>query len=337
MPANHPRKSEPEPGTTRLLISRLWRFLLRVFSHFSRNKGFLLASGIAYNMLLSLVPLIAVFLSLVSRVIDQDKVLGIVNTELELFLPGQAEKLTDDISSFLDQPNLFGGIGLIVLLFFSSLAFRMLQDALEVVFARPRALRKNRTFLFSAALPYIYVAVVGMVLLTLSVVVISVEALAGTETQILGYYVGNMPGMILYVSGIVSEIVLFSSLYRVMPVSKVGFRRALIGGVTATVLWEIVRRILVWWFATMSLVSVVYGSLAAVIIVLLTLEIAAIIVLLSGQVIAELQHSEDAGLPWWEAAPFERTGNTGSHPAIGFEHSKSGELPVDDATLASEA
>ncbi|MGB1277039.1 MAG: YihY/virulence factor BrkB family protein, partial [Nannocystaceae bacterium] len=222
MPANHPRKSDPKPRDKKLLVSRLWRFLLRVFSHFSRNKGFLLASGIAYNMLLSLVPLIAVFLSWVSRVIDRDKVLGILNTELELFLPGQAEKLTADISSFLDQPNLFGGIGLIVLLFFSSLAFRMLQDALEVVFARPRARVKKRTFLFSAALPYIYVAVVGMVLLALTVLVISVEALAGPNSQIFGYYVGNVPAMILYVSGIIGEVVMFSSLYRVMPVAKVG-------------------------------------------------------------------------------------------------------------------
>ncbi len=317
-------------------VSRLWHFLLRVFSHFSRNKGFLLASGIAYNMLLSLVPLLAVFLAWVSRVIDRDKLLGIIATELELFVPGQAERLTDDISSFLNHPNLFGGIGLIVLLFFSSLAFRMLQDALEVVFARPKARIKQRSFWLSVALPYIYVAVVGAVLLALTVVVVGIEALAGTETEILGIAVGNIPGIILYVSGIVGEVVLFSSLYRVMPVSKVRFRRALIGGVIATALWEVVRRGLVWWFARMSLVSVVYGSLAAVIIVLLTLEIAAIIVLLSGQVIAELQHSADAGLPWYEAAPFGRSGTTGSHTAVGFEHSQSSELAVDDEHLASE-
>lgn len=310
--------------------------MLRVFSHFSRNKGFLLASGIAYNMLLSLIPLLAVFLAWFSRVIDRDKLLGIVHTELDLFLPGQAERLTEDISSFLDHPNLFGGIGLIVLLFFSSLAFRMLQDALEVIFARPRARVKQRSFWLSVALPYIYVAVVGVVLLALTVVVIGVEALAGTETAIFGIEVGNIPGIILYISGILGEVVLFSSLYRVMPVSKVRFRRALIGGVTATLLWEVVRRGLIWWLAKMSLISVVYGSLAAVIVVLLTLEIAAIIVLLSGQIIAELQHSEDAGLPWYEAAPFERTGNTGSHPAIGFERSQSGELAIDDERLVRE-
>ena len=60
-------------------------------------------------------------------------------------------------------------------------------------------------------------------------------------------------------------------------------------GLVAATLWEIVRNILVWWFSNVSLVNVVYGSLAAVVIVLLTLETAAIILLLGAQVIAELE------------------------------------------------
>ena len=38
-----------------------------------------------------------------------------------------------------------------------------------------------------------------------------------------------------------------------------------------------------------------------------------------GQIIAELQHSEDAGLPWYEAAPLERAGPTGRFAALPSE------------------
>ena len=48
---------------------------------------------------------------------------------------------------------------------------------------------------------------------------------------------------------------------------------ALIGGITATVLWEIARHVLVWYFGTLSQVSVVYGTLTTSIVVLLSLEI----------------------------------------------------------------
>ena len=66
----------------------------------------------------------------------------------------------------------------------------------------------------------------------------------------------------------------------------------------AAVLWEGARRSLLWYFANLSLVNVVYGSFATVIIVLLGMELAAGIVLLGAQVIAELEASERAGVPW---------------------------------------
>jgi membrane protein len=47
--------------------------------------------------------------------------------------------------------------------------------------------------------------------------------------------------------------------------------------------------VLVWYFSTLSQVRVVYGSLTTSIIVLLTLEIAALVLLLGAQVIAEYE------------------------------------------------
>ena len=48
-----------------------------------------------------------------------------------------------------------------------------------------------------------------------------------------------------------------------------------------------------WYFANLSMMNVVYGSLATAIIVLLTLEVAALILLLGAQVIAELERKSD--------------------------------------------
>ena len=59
-------------------------------------------------------------------------------------------------------------------------------------------------------------------------------------------------------------------------------------------LWEITRHLLVWYFNTLSKVSVVYGSLTTSIIVLLSLEIGAALLLLGAQVISEY---ERIGLP----------------------------------------
>jgi len=75
----------------------------------------------------------------------------------------------------------------------------------------------------------------------------------------------------------------------VMPVGRLRWRHAIIGGATAAVLWEVTRHVLLWYFNTLSRVSEVYGSLTTAIVVLLSLELAATLLLLGAQVIAEYE------------------------------------------------
>ena len=97
---------------------------------------------------------------------------------------------------------------------------------------------------------------------------------------------------LLYLIGVLGEVLVLASIYFVMPVGRLSWRHALIGGVSATVLWEISRHILVWYLATLSQVQTVYGSLTTAIVVLLSLELAAIVLLFGAQVIAEYERIE---------------------------------------------
>jgi len=82
---------------------------------------------------------------------------------------------------------------------------------------------------------------------------------------------------------------MLTSIYLVMPVMPITFRNALIGGMAATILWEIVRRVLVWYYSVLSMVNLIYGSFATAVVALLSIEAAVLILLLGAQVIAELQ------------------------------------------------
>jgi len=82
---------------------------------------------------------------------------------------------------------------------------------------------------------------------------------------------------------------MLTSLYLFMPAVHIRFRHALIGGITATVLWEITRRGLIWYYSTLSMVDLIYGSFATPVVALLTAEAIALIFFLGAQVIAELE------------------------------------------------
>ena len=118
-----------------------------------------------------------------------------------------------------------------------------------------------------------------------------VQALGETSVQLLGrsWSLGGLSGLLLYLLGFAGEVLMLTSLYMVMPAGRLSLRHALIGCVTAAVLWEITRRLLVWYLATLSQVSVVYGSMTTAIVVLLSLELAAALLLLGAQVIAEYE------------------------------------------------
>lgn len=324
------------PGL-RITARRVWAFTLRVLAHFTRNKCFLLAGGVAYNMILSIIPLLAVALAAATQVLDKREGLAIIVTVLQHSVPNDAAAIEKDIAGVLEHPELLGGFGLLVVLFFSSLAFRMLQDAMEIVFERPRLRKKQRSSWLTAFLPFIFTAVAVTALVVLTVVVGALGMLRGDEIELLGVSLGDLPTIALYTAGFIGEVLLFTAIYRIMPVSHVEYRRAVIGGLTAAILWEFVRRFVVWWFTSISLVSVVYGSLTTVIVVILVLEIAAVILLLGAQIIAELQHSAEAGVPWYVGAPLERTGATGRYAPVPAALADAPELAAPVATSSARA
>ena len=100
---------------------------------------------------------------------------------------------------------------------------------------------------------------------------------------------GKLSAWLLYLLGVGGETLMLSAIYLVMPVGRLSWRHALIGGATAALLWEITRHVLVWYFSTISQIRVVYGSFTTAIAVLISVEIAAIVLLLGAQVIAEYE------------------------------------------------
>lgn len=272
------------------------RFIRRVVSRFLKNKGILLAGAVGYNTLLSLVPLFAILLILLSHVFDESLILSAVDAELRVVIPGQAETLITALSAFLENRSVISSIGLLVLLFFSSIAFRILEDAMSIIFHKHKPTPRHP--LISAILPYMYIGLMGIGLVGLTILSGIIGALSDS-TLINVANINAYEKYIYQALGFIGLVLLLTSIYLVMPPIKVNFRRALAGGGIAAILWEIVRNIMVWYFDNLSLVNVVYGSLGTVIIVLLSMEVAAVIILLGAQVIAELERSAQLNLPWY--------------------------------------
>ena len=263
---------------------------------FRANQGLLLAGAVAYYALLSIVPLLILTVIALSQVIDQAELLATIGRYLEWLVPGQSRAIIGELAHFLDNRGDVGWLLLATMIFFSSLAFTVLENAMSVIFLH-RVVAKKRRFVFSVLIPYAYILSLGIGLLLVTLVAGSLQAVGKESVELFGHgwSLNGVSGALLYLVGLAGEIFVLTSVYLVMPAGRLAWRHALIGGVTAALLWEITRHVLVWYFATLSQVTVVYGSLTTAIVVLLSLEIAATLLLFGAQIISEYERIGHAG------------------------------------------
>lgn len=272
------------------IIVHALNILKRSLISFRANQGILLAGAIAYYTLLSIIPLFTLLIVALSHLIDEQLLLHIVQDNLHPIFGEQAKAITFQMELFLQNRQTVGWIGLVILLFFSSMAFTVLENAMSVIFFH-RVNIHRRHFLISAIIPYVYILMLGVGILLITIVSGALDLLHGETVTILFWTLelDSLNGTILYIFGIIGLTLLLASFYMVMPVGRIPYCHALVSSFCVAILWEVIRHVLIWYFTTLSMVNIIYGSLTTAIIALLFLEVAAIILLFGAQVIAEYE------------------------------------------------
>ena len=290
--------SMDSPRNRRLLVlAHPGRFALQVLRSFRANQGLLLAGAVAYYALLSIVPLLILSVIALSHVVDQGELLRTVGHYLEWLMPGQSRVIVQELAGFVAHRDVLGWVLLVSMLFFSSLAFTVLENAMSVIFHHRVTVRRRR-YLISALIPYAYILSLALGLLLVTLVTGRLQALGERHVVFLGFEssLDGLSGLLLYLLGLAGEVFVLTSIYLVMPVGRPSLAHALLGAVAAALLWELSRHLLVWYFATLSQIGTVYGSLTTAIAVLLSLELAATLLLLGAQVIAESERFDPHGV-----------------------------------------
>lgn len=258
--------------------------------HFSDNQGLMLAGAIAYYALLSLVPMIILAVLGLSHWVDPAELLATLQRYLEWLVPSQAAAVLADVSGFVDRGASLGIVLIATLLFFSSLTFSILQKAMARIFAH-RHVSKKRHPVIAALLPFSLVLLFGVVLLAITVASLVIQSLATESLTLFGrdWPLQRYSGGALYGLGLASEVAILTLLYSVLPGGRTRVRHAFVGALVITALWDGVRHALLWYLATLSNASIVYGSLTSAVVLLFSFELAATLLLLGAQVISEYE------------------------------------------------
>lgn len=267
----------------RLVVCFIWQVIV----HFVRNRGLLLASAIAHNTLLTLTPLAALVLVGVSFVVDAGPLQEHLALRLQALMPGGGAALTSILSGFLQNRGVVGITTVIMLGMFGVMGIRVVGQALDAIFGEwewptTSTWRRLMVELTSALL-------VGFALVALAGATLLLEQLSHLQMRWIGLSITSSDATLLARGADAGIVVLVAALYWLLAPGRIRIWVTLCGGLFVAVAWQVVENVLEWFFRSYSYIGVLYGSLAGLIIVLVSLELAAVLFLLGAQGIALIE------------------------------------------------
>src|SRR4030043_1100183 len=129
---------------------------------FNDDNGFFLSSGIAFNILINLLPFILLLLALVGTYLYNDQeVLNHIRAYLRNVAPTLDPKIIGNLMDLIQSRQIVGILGFVGLLWFSTWVFGSLRIALNIVFR----VEKSRGMLRGIAVDLLMILLAGTLLL----------------------------------------------------------------------------------------------------------------------------------------------------------------------------
>src|SRR5450631_535239 len=238
------------------------------------------AMSLAYTTLLSLVPLMVFSIAILKGLGARADVKFILH---EFFRPmgGAATQLTEGVMQFVVnmRGELLGSIGLAFLVYTVITTIQKIEASFNFVWRveRPRSFGRRFT-------EYLGVMILGPILLA-----VSIGLLGSAERSPFAQWlqaVAPLAGIL----GVLGQFVpyaivtaVFTFMYSFVPNARVQFRAALIGGVTAGVIWALVGKVFTAVIVYSSQLVAVYTGFAIVLTTLVWVYLSWLILLIGAQ------------------------------------------------------
>jgi len=278
------------PGRTAWVpFWRLLRYPYAVLRDLWHGELNLRAMGLVYTTLLSIVPLLA-FAFAVFKGMGIHRNLEPILYEFFRPVGGNATELTSRVMEFVENisSGVLGSLGLAFLLYTVISTIQKIEESLNFVWRveRPRSLARRVTEYLSLMIvgPIVVVAALGMM----------TTAASSSLMQSLGQI--EPFGTLLGFSGtflpyaVVSAF--FTFLYIFIPNTRVRFVPALVGGLTAGLLWVGVGAAFAAFVAYANRLTLVYTSFAILITALIWIYVAWMVLLIGAQLSFYVQNPQ---------------------------------------------
>ena len=291
----------------RKIVSFINHYVGGTFRRLDKNHIFLSAAGIAYSIILSVVPLVLIIFSVLGSMIDVVTIEEQVNTAINGLIPYadaasyMKHFILTRIPEVVKYKSLAGGIGLLGLFFTSTWLFSSMRTILNKIYK----VEENKGALIGLLRDF------GMILLVLVFVLLSTYLLPTLnffvsltdKIEILKpFALGSViHALVPYVS-ILLMFLMFYMFYTFIPYVRMHFKVPIASALWATILWEAVRLLFVYYVSNFLVLNKLYGTFLFFAVIMFWIFYASMIFLVGAEIGQLYRERRDArrGIIWEE-------------------------------------
>ncbi|MGM5631993.1 YihY/virulence factor BrkB family protein [Apibacter raozihei] len=258
------RITENDSTVRKIGLFNVIKAFLLTFRNINGSQLNTRAGALTYSSLLSIIPLLAVLFAIARGFGFQN----IVKSQLFQYFAGQEEVLAKAMQ-FIDksieyaQGGIFLGIGVVVLLYTVIMLLSSIEDNFNTIWR----IKKGRT-IFRQFTDYLALIIIFPVFLICNA---GLSILLSSTIDI--NIIGSVVSTIIKIAPYVITIILFTLLYLYMPNTKVRFSAALLAGTFSGTCFQVFQMLYISGQIWISKYNAIYGSFAALPLLLLWLQL----------------------------------------------------------------
>lgn len=283
----------------------LMSFVAEVWRRIGEDRLPLSAAAIAFYILVSIFPLLLLLISIASfflgNIDEARRIITDLSNQLlsETIAPRVQEVLIKEILAVVKSSPILTGLSIILGLMTGTQVFLILESAMNQVWRAER----SRPFWLSRLLALLMMVITGLVLLIAIGLINTIHFLGNLYIPLWNRALHDIPVLrtvfpflVAYFVPFLLTTMIFGLIYRILPLKRVTWHSALPGALFAAVIWVVFVRLFGFYVTRFADYSIVYGSLAGIILLLFLFYYGSLIMLVGAEIAAVYhQHLLQAG------------------------------------------
>lgn len=264
-------------------------YFLGLFHRIDKHHIFLAGAGIAFSLILSIIPFLLILFSVFANLLDSANFTQQVNTLIETVIPypeyaQYVEKfLLSRITEVIQYRTMSGYIGAFALFFTSTWLFSSIRTSLNNIFGV--SIEKHALVGLLRDFGMVILLILFILLMTIGFPFVQFLQQAAEQFEFLqNFRTSELFDTLFAIGSTILIFILFYLFYYLIPYEKLGRLVPAIGALWATILWEIARGVFGYYVSVFLSGSKVYGAFVLIIVILFWLFYSSLIFLLGAEI-----------------------------------------------------